>query len=167
LIGGVVTTTWTWRFVFAGEVVIVLGILALTRRMHDTPPEGRFRLDLVGVILSATGLGIAVFGVLRSGVWGWVQPKPGGPSWLGVSPTLWLIVVGLLIVRVFFAWEDHVAEAGGEALVRTSMLRNARLVGGLTMFFFQYLIQAGMFFVIPLFLSVALGLTAAVPPEPG
>ncbi|HET8525561.1 MAG TPA: MFS transporter [Actinomycetota bacterium] len=161
LIGGVVTTQWTWRFVFAGEVVIVLGILALTRRMQDTPPEGRFRLDLVGVVLSATGLGIAVFGVLRSGVWGWVQPKPGGPSWLGISPTLWLIVAGLLVVRLFFAWEDHVAEAGREPLVRTTMFRNAKLVGGLAMFFFQYLIQAGMFFVIPLFLSVALGLTAA------
>ena len=161
LIGGVVTTTWTWRYVFAGEVVIVLGILALTRRMHDTPPEGRFRLDLVGVVLSATGLGIAVFGVLRSGVWGWVQPKPGGPSWLGVSPTLWLIVVGLLVVRLFFAWEDRVLAAGREPLVRTTMFQNVRLVGGLAMFFFQYLIQAGMFFVIPLFLSVALGLTAA------
>ena len=161
LIGGVVTTTWTWRYVFAGEVAIVAGILALTRRMQDTAPEKRFRLDLVGVILSAAGLGIAVFGVLRSGVWGWVQPQPGGPSWLGLSPTLWLIVSGLLIVRVFFAWEDHVARAGREPLVRTTMFQNVKLVGGLTMFFFQYLIQAGMFFVIPLFLSVALGLTAA------
>jgi hypothetical protein len=40
------------------------------------------------------------------------------------------------------------------------MLRNARLVGGLTMFFFQFLLQAGLFFTIPLFLSVALGLSA-------
>ena len=40
------------------------------------------------------------------------------------------------------------------------MLRNARLAGGLTMFFFQFMIQAGLFFVVPLFLSIALGLTA-------
>jgi hypothetical protein len=40
------------------------------------------------------------------------------------------------------------------------MFRNARLVGGLLMFFFQYLIQAGLFFTVPLFLSVALGLSA-------
>ena len=40
------------------------------------------------------------------------------------------------------------------------MLRNARLAGGLTMFFFQFLIQAGLFFTVPLFLSVALGLSA-------
>ena len=160
LIGGVVTTYLTWRLVFAGEVVIVLGILALTRRMQDVPPEGRFRLDLVGVALSATGLGLAVFGVLRSGEWGWVQPKPEGPSWLGVSPTLWLILAGMLTVWLFFAWEERVVAAGREPLVRTSMLRNARLDGGLTMFSFQFMIQAGLFFTIPLFLSVALGLTA-------
>jgi hypothetical protein len=40
------------------------------------------------------------------------------------------------------------------------MLRNRRLSGGLTMFFFQYLVQAGFFFVVPLYLSVALGLSA-------
>ena len=161
LIGGIVTTAWTWRYVFAGEVVIVLGILALTRKMQDVPPEGRFRLDLIGVILSAAGLGLAVFGVLRSSEWGWVLPKPDGPSWLGLSPTLWLIIGGLLVVRLFFAWEAHVVAAGREPLVRTTMLKNARLVGGLAMFFFQFMIQAGMFFVIPLFLSVALGLSAA------
>jgi MFS family permease len=160
LIGGSVTTYWTWRLVFAGEVVIVVGILALTRKMRDVPAEGRFALDLVGVVLSAAGLGLAVFGVLRSGVWGWVVPTPGGPSWLGISPTLWLILTGVLIVRLFFAWETHVTAAGREPLVRPPMLRNRRLQGGLTMFFFQFLIQAGLFFTVPLFLSVALGLTA-------
>ena len=40
------------------------------------------------------------------------------------------------------------------------MLRNPTLRGGLTSFFFQYLLQAGLFFAVPLFLSVALGLSA-------
>jgi MFS family permease len=160
LIGGAVTTLWTWRLVFAGEVVIVLVILLMTRRMQDVPAEGKFRLDVVGVVLSALGLGLLVFGVLRSGEWGWVQPKAGGPSWLGLSPTLWLVVGGLVVIRLFLAWEDRVLAAGREPLVRTELLRNARLVGGLTMFFFQFLIQAGLFFTVPLFLSVALGLSA-------
>jgi len=160
LIGGLVTTLWTWRLVFAGEVVIVLLILLMTRRMQDVPAEGTFRLDLVGVVLSALGLGLLVFGVLRSGEWGWVQPKAGGPSWLGLSPTLWLVFGGLVVIRLFLAWEDRVLAAGREPLVRTELLRNARLVGGLTMFFFQFLIQAGLFFTVPLFLSVALGLSA-------
>jgi Na+/melibiose symporter-like transporter len=40
------------------------------------------------------------------------------------------------------------------------MLKNARLAGGLIMFFFQYLVQMGVFFTVPLYLSVVLGLTA-------
>jgi Na+/melibiose symporter-like transporter len=40
------------------------------------------------------------------------------------------------------------------------MFKNRQLSGGLTMFFFQYLVQAGFFFVVPLFLSICLGLSA-------
>ena len=160
LIGGLVTTYWTWRYVFAGEVVVVAVILMLTRRIQDAPPQARHRLDLIGAALTAAGLGLAVFGVLRSGEWGWIRPKAGGPEWLGISPTLWLILAGIVIVRIFFAWEARVVESGREPLVRIEMLRIPQLTGGLTMFFFQFMIQAGIFFVVPLFLSVALGLTA-------
>jgi hypothetical protein len=40
------------------------------------------------------------------------------------------------------------------------MLANSQMVGGLRMFFFQYFVQSGVFFVVPLFLSVSLGLSA-------
>src|SRR5512132_230888 len=60
LIGGLFTTYASWRLVFAGEVVVVLGILALTRRMADTPPEESTGLDFVGTGLSALGLGLVV-----------------------------------------------------------------------------------------------------------
>jgi len=160
LIGGAVTTYWTWRLVFAGEVIVVIGILLMTRRIQDAAPGVRARLDLVGVVLSALGLGLAVFGVLRSGEWGWVTPKPGAPELLGISATVWLVLTGVIVLRVFIWWESRVAERGREPLVDLDLLRNARLVGGLTMFFFQFLLQAGLFFTIPLFLSVALGLSA-------
>ena len=160
LIGGAVTTYWTWRLVFAGEVVIVIAILALTRKIQDVAPAGRSSLDLTGVALSSTGLGLAVFGVLKSGEWGWVLAKQGATDVLGLSLTLWLIVAGLLFLRLFVAWEHHVVARGGEPLVDLTMFRNAQLTGGLTMFGFQFLLQAGLFFTIPLYLSVALGLSA-------
>ena len=160
LIGGAVTTLWTWRLVFAGEVVIVAAILVLTRRIKDTAPVAVVKLDLVGVVLSALGLGLVVLGVLKSGEWGWVRPNADAPSLVGISGTIWLILVGLATLRVFVAWEQRMSAAGREPLVDTTMLHNPRLVGGLTMFFFQFLLQAGLFFTIPLFLSVALGLSA-------
>jgi MFS family permease len=160
LIGGFCTTYFSWRWVFAGEVVLVLVILLLTRRIADAPAGERPSLDLVGTVLSAAGLGMLVFGVLRSSEWGWIQPKAGGPSWAGISPTLWLILGGVFVIWVFSRWEVRRAAAGKEPLVRPGMLRNRQLNGGLLMFFFQYLVQAGVFFVVPLYLSVCLGLSA-------
>jgi Major Facilitator Superfamily/Pyridoxal-dependent decarboxylase conserved domain len=57
-------------------------------------------------------------------------------------------------------WEIRRASRGEEPLVRPGLLRNRQLSGGLIMFFFQYLVQAGLFFVVPLLLSVCLGLSA-------
>jgi MFS family permease len=160
LIGGLFTTYLSWRWVFAGETLIVLAILALTRRMADSPPESDANLDLIGTGLSALGLGAIVFGILRSGTWGIVTPKPGAPQWLGLSPSIWLILAGGLIVWGFLQWESGRLDRGRKPLIDPAILRSATLRGGLTSFFFQYLIQMGMFFAIPLFLSVALGLSA-------
>src|SRR5689334_17802656 len=76
LIGGLFTTYASWRWVFAGEVLVVLIILVLARRVVDTPGERGVRLDLIGTALSALGLGLLVYGVLRSGSWGFVRPNP-------------------------------------------------------------------------------------------
>jgi MFS family permease len=160
LIGGLFTTYLSWRYVFAGEVLLVLGILALTRRIEDEPLGERPRVDVVGIVLSAAGLGCAVFGVLRSSVWGWVAPKQDAPELFGLSATLWLILGGLFLIWLFFEWESRLEKRGAEPLVRPSMFKNTQLVGGLRMFFFQYFVQSGVFFVVPLFLSVSLGLSA-------
>jgi Na+/melibiose symporter-like transporter len=64
------------------------------------------------------------------------------------------------VIWVFSRWEVRRVARGEEPLVRPGMLRNRQLNGGLIMFFFQYLVQAGLFFVVPLFLSVCLGLSA-------
>jgi EmrB/QacA subfamily drug resistance transporter len=159
LIGGFCTTYFSWRWVFAGEVVIVLAILVLARKIADAPITERPKLDLVGAVLSALGLGLFVFGILRTSEWGWIQPKADGPSWGGVSPSLWLMLGGVFVIWIFFRWEARV-EARGEPLLRADLLRNKQLSGGLAMFFIQYLMQAGLFFVVPLYLSVCLGLSA-------
>jgi MFS family permease len=160
VIGGLFTTYLSWRYVFAGEVLIVLAILALARRMADEPPGARPKIDVLGVVLSAGGLGLAVFGVLRSGVWGWVSPKPDAPELFGVSATLWLILGGLVVLWLFLTWESGLEKRGDEPLVRPSIFAYTQMVGGLRMFFFQFFVQSGLFFVVPLFLSVSLGLSA-------
>lgn len=160
LIGGLFTTYLSWRWVFVGEVLVVLAILGLTRRIADTPAAKGTRLDLVGTVLSALGLGLIVYGILRAGSWGFVQPKPDAPHWLGTSPVIWLILGGGVVLRMFMWWELHQVRRGAAALVDPAILRNRTMRGGLISFLFQYLLQAGLFFAVPLFLSVALGLSA-------
>ncbi|GAB3790278.1 MFS transporter [Nocardioides ungokensis] len=160
LIGGAATTYASWRLVFFGEVVIVALILLMSRKIGDAPVVEKASLDLVGTLLSVVGLGMAVYGVLRTSEWGFVRPKPDAPALLNLSASFWLILAGLIVVWVFFRWEAHVLRAGRDPLVRPSMFANTQLDGGLVMFSFQFLLQAGVFFVVPLFLSVALGVSA-------
>jgi EmrB/QacA subfamily drug resistance transporter len=160
ILGGAATTYASWRLVFFAEVIIALALLVMSRRIQDAPPEEHAHLDFVGTILSVLGLGMIVFGVLRSSEWGWVVPRPEGLEFFGISATFWFVVLGLFVVWVFLRWERRMINAGREPLIDPDMLRNAQLTGGLIMFFFQYMLQAGVFFIVPLFLSVDLELTA-------
>jgi hypothetical protein len=77
-----------------------------------------------------------------------------------VTASARLLTWRLFVVWLFLDWERHRGKTGAEPLVRPELFSNRQLVGGLVLFFYQYLIQAGLFFTIPLYLSVALGLSA-------
>jgi EmrB/QacA subfamily drug resistance transporter len=159
VIGGFMTTYFSWRYVFAGEVIVVLAILVLARRAADEPVGQRPHLDLIGVVVSAAGLALFVLGVLMSSTWGWVLPKEGATSLLGLSLTIWFILAGLFLLWLFFRWQRRLERAGKEPLIAPSLLKHQQLTGGLITFLFLFLIQAGVFFTVPLFLSVVLGLS--------
>jgi EmrB/QacA subfamily drug resistance transporter len=159
VIGGFMTTYFSWRYVFAGEVIIVIAILFLARRAADEPVGQRPHLDLVGAAVSAVGLALVVLGVLKSSTWGWFLPKEGAPSLFGLSLTIWFIIAGLFLLWLFLRWQGRLENAGKEPLISPALLRIRQLTGGLITFLFQFLIQAGLFFIVPLFLSVVLGLS--------
>src|SRR5213075_819921 len=64
LVGGFITTFLSWRVAFGGEVVIIAIVLLGTRRVKDVPYTGDRRVDYVGAILSALGMGGVVLGIL-------------------------------------------------------------------------------------------------------
>jgi len=98
--------------------------------------------------------------VLRSGTWGFVQPKPDAATWLGLSAVIWLMLGGGAVLLGFLEWEKYRRDHDKPALIDPAILRVRLLRSGLVAFFFQFLLQAGMFFTVPLFLSIALGLSA-------
>lgn len=160
IIGGAVATSFSWRWVFVAEVLVAVAIVAASRRIADVEAERGPKLDPVGIILSIAGLAAVVFGFLKSSSWGWITPKVDGPSILGLSPVVWLVIGGLLLLWLLMRWLRRVEAAGGEPLFRPSLLSNERLTGGLSLFGTQFFMQSGIFFTIPLFLSVVLGLSA-------
>ncbi len=157
LIGGWVTATFTWRLVFAGETVVVLLLMLFLRAIPATPGR-KTRLDLGGALLSAAGLGMVVFGILRSSQWGWITPKSAAPfTLLGLSPVFWLIVAGVCFLGLFTRREEKVTAGGGEPLLDLGLLKIPRMRAGLNSYVSQQFMIMGLFFVLPLYLQSVLG----------
>ncbi|WP_367319364.1 MFS transporter [Streptomyces sp. HUAS ZL42] len=161
LLGGWVTTYLTWRLVFLGEVVVVVVVLFFHRVIKESARTGpRLRLDGVGAVLSAAGLGLGVLGVLQSGTWGWVQPRNPPFTVLGFAPTLFVVGAGVAVLAVFVHWERRREAHGVDPLVHLSLMRKPALRSGLMTLVSQNLILLGLFFTIPLYLQVVQGFDA-------
>ncbi len=162
ILGGWATTELSWRVVFAGEVVVAIGILLGTGLLREPQRAGPGpRLDWVGGVLSAAGFGVMVLGVLQASNWGWLLPKSAAPfEPFGLSPTPFVITAGALILAAFRAWEGRRERRGEEPLVHLGLLSISRLRGGLAMLLSQNLVLMGVFFTVPLFLQIVLGLDA-------
>ena len=161
ILGGWATTELSWRVVFVGEVVLVVFIVAMTGKVADAQRSGpKPRLDYLGAVMSAVGLGIIVLGTLQSSTWGWVVPKDSPITPLGFSLTIWMIVGGGVLLWAFTVWQRHREKIGADPLVHMGLLRIPSLRAGLTGLFSQNLILMGVFFVVPLYLQLVLGLDA-------
>jgi EmrB/QacA subfamily drug resistance transporter len=161
ILGGWMTTDFTWRLVFVGEVVVAIGILLGTRMIRE-PERGQDAsgLDWVGSVLSASGLALIVFGVLQASNWGWLAPRASPIEPFGFSLTPFVIGAGALVLAGFAAWERRREERGLTPLVHLGMLRIRALRGGVSMLLAQNLILMGIFFTIPLYLQIVQGLDA-------
>ena len=161
IVGGWATTELSWRVVFLGEVVLVLFILALSKFLADAKREGpKIHLDFVGTVLSAAGLGAMVLGVLQSTTWGWVVPKNSPVEPFGFALTPFVIVGGAALIWLFVKWQRHREAAQRDPLVHLDLLKIPVLRSGLFGLFTQNLILMGVFFVVPLYLQLVLGLDA-------
>jgi EmrB/QacA subfamily drug resistance transporter len=160
ILGGWATTYLSWRVVFVGEAVIVLGILAGLRLLpQDRGREGA-ELDWTGAALSALGLGAIVLSVLNASTWGWLQPRDSPVEPFGFSLTPFLFAAGVGLLAVFRVWQRRREAARREPLIHLRLLGIAPLRSGLAMFCFQNLILLGIFFSIPLYLQIVQGFDA-------
>ena len=139
----------------------MIGIFAMTRFVGDALRSGpKPRLDIVGAVLSAAGLGLIVLGTLQSSVWGLIQPKDAPVEPFGLAPTLFVIAGGGVLLWAFVGWQRHREAIGSDPLVHLDLLKILPLRSGLVGLFTQNLLLMGVFFTIPLYLQLVLGLDA-------
>jgi MFS family permease len=150
LIGGLITSYVSWRASFLLQVVVVLSIALLARRIDDPPlSRERPRFDVLGAVLSAAGLFFVVFGILQTNTYGW-----------GLSRVWLYVALGVLILAGYFVHARAREHRGGTPLVSIRLFRNRTSNLGLITQSVQWLVLQGVFFVISVFLQQERGYSA-------
>lgn len=159
VVGGLVTSLASWRYVFTSEVVIAVFILINMRRMAEGGVAARERFDVPGFLVSALGMVTLVFAAIQAGEWGWWHAKSHAPSIGRLSLVPFLFVGGILVWIGFVLLERSRQGRGKSVLLDPRLLAQGRIQRGLASFFVMNGAMSGIFFVMPLFLVVASGLT--------
>lgn len=169
LIGGVITTALTWRVSFALEVVAAIGIIFFAVRwIGESRPEGpRPALDVPGALLSAAAMGSLVFGVLLAGNYGWFTARQDWEVFGRVvieegeiSPVVWFVGLGIALLALFLFRTRYRERRHKESLIPTRVLRDRASNIGLVTQNAQWFLQAGVAFVVAIFVQYSLGYNA-------
>jgi len=146
LIGGFITTYLSWRVGFLLEAVIIAIVLSGLNLVKDVAYTGDRRVDGVGAVLSALGMGGVVAGVL---VW-----QEGGDL------VAELIAVGAVAMGSLIWWLTHRKRAGKPALIDIGLFESKAFRLGVTGQMLQQIALGGLMIALPIFLQMALGYDA-------
>jgi MFS family permease len=147
LIGGLITTTISWRASFLLQAAVIAVIIYLCRKLKDPLPADPTRpFDTAGAILSAAGMSFLVIAILQA----------------GNNNTLLVIflALGTAILLWFFLHIRSSERAGTEPLLSTSLFRNRTSNLGLVTQNIQWLLLMGITFVVSVFLQTERGFSA-------
>jgi len=167
IIGGFLTTFFSWRWAFRLEVFILLFVL-FSRSVvpKDVLTKVRPKLDTVGVAWQAAAMIFLVLGTLAISDYGLLiakQPLKIGsfefePLGLSIVPFLWGI--GLFCLSRFAKWERASMATKRNVLIDLRLFKIKNFTRGLSVRFLQVALIAGTTFSVPLYLQVTFGLSA-------
>jgi len=166
LLGGWLTTYWSWRAIFLLNLPVSIAILVfgylLIQESRDEHAVGL--KDIPGVFLVSFGFASLVFGLIEGQRYGWWHAKTtfsvAGWEWpLPGSPVPWAFGAAAILLTTFVLRLVYLTRRGRPALIdlRLFAVPSFRW-GGLTILIVS-LGEFGLVFVIPLFLQNVLGLS--------
>jgi len=168
VVGGFLTTYYSWRWAFRINLVVAALVIAgayLIKETRDTAEKPQ--LDYLGVVLSSLAMFLVVFGLIESSTYGWFAAKqiftvgPLSFGFLGgVSIVVPSIILGLVVLALFFLWQWYREEHDKTPLVSLSLFKNTIFVRGALIVSILSLGQAGISFALPVFFQSVLKLSA-------
>ncbi|GGV08721.1 MFS transporter [Actinomadura cremea] len=148
LAGGLLTEYAGWRWVMLVNLPIVAAALALVPAgvPGDARAGRRERLDVPGAVLATGGIGLLVFGVVRTDARGWAS-----------AATLGTLAAAAVLLAGFVLTERRTAAP----LVRLGLLRSRWTAGANVLVFLAAAGQFSAFYFVSLYMQQVLGMGAA------
>jgi EmrB/QacA subfamily drug resistance transporter len=144
-IAGGFLTQWTWRAIF--WINVPIGILALIVLFvaHIAPSRRPDRIDWLGAIIAAIGMGLSVLGFEQAPVWGW----DSAGTWL-------CIIGGLIAIAIFVLVEARTRSP----LIQVRIFRDRAFVVDNVVLFLSMIAFVPVFFFASVYAQVSLGFDA-------
>jgi MFS family permease len=146
LLGGFITTAWSWRVGFLLEAVIIAIVLANIRLIKDVPYTGPRDMDVVGSIFSVLGMGGLVLSIL---VW-----QEGGEA-VGI-----LMAIGAVSLFVFARWLVSRKKQGKPALIDADLFKSIFFRMGISGQMMQNIVLGGVMIALPIYFQMVFEYTA-------
>jgi MFS family permease len=150
-----------WRWAFALLLIHAAAILLLSRKLKPSHPRPEVKIDVVGVILFASGIIALTFGVNNIRNWGLFLARPNAPlDILGISPAPLLLGVGVFLVSAFLAWTRRREANGQTPLFALQVIESAKERAAVLCMFAIVAMEAALNFSVPLYIQIVQGRSA-------
>jgi EmrB/QacA subfamily drug resistance transporter len=142
LLGGFITTYFSWRIAFLLEVVIIIVVLSGIKVVRDVPYTGSRAVDVVGALLSILGMGGIVLGIL---VW-----QEGGEYVLAI------LASGAIALAAFAYWLIARKRRERPTLIDPDLFRSKHFQLGISQQMLQQIALGGLMIALPIYLQMVL-----------
>jgi len=160
LLGGWLAEDFSWRWAFLVNIPIgIIAGLLVIRFVPENYGRKASGYDPLGIVLTALGLALIVFGLIEGQSYGWWLATSGfalGPISIGtggLSIVPIAIALGALLLVAFVAWERHRVKVGGTTLVDLSLFTIRRYGFGNIVAMVVSLGEFGILFALPLWMQ--------------